>query len=157
MRSPIVAVLCIYAFGATAAATRPVEVQFNELVNHPQKYNGKRISVRAYVVTSCTHCGEFWASVESARDSRVHDKTVLQCIAIGGYRRGYVLPKWFAKKLDSQDYDGYVRVTGRFEYTHKTRDLTPLKGFGWYRLDDKQITDITQLRPLGPPISAHMN
>ena len=135
-----------------AQAAPPREVPFRELVNHPRKYNGKRVSVRAYVVTSCVHCGEFWASVKAARDSRVHDSVVSQCIAIGGYRRGYLLPKWFAHRLDSQDYDGYVRVVGRFEYGDK-----PMQGFGWPRLDDKQITDITELTPLGPTIPAHIN
>src|SRR5439155_12034095 len=54
-------------------ATWPTSVSFHELVEHPAKYNGKRVSVRAYVVTSCEHCGEFWESVKTARDSRVHD------------------------------------------------------------------------------------
>ena len=85
---------------------------------------------------------------------------MLQCVAIGGYRGGYLLPKWLAHKLDSQDYDGYVRVVGRFEYVEKVRDgqvVNALQGFGWYRLDDKEITDITELTPLGPPIPAHIN
>jgi len=145
---------------ASAHAAPPAEVPFTELLKHPRKYNGKRVSVRAYVVTSCTHCGEFWESVKAARDSRVHDSPVLQCVAIGGYRRGYLLPKWLAHKLDSQDYDGYVRVVGRFEYVEKVRDgqvVNALQGFGWYRLDDKEITDITELTPLGPPIPAHIN
>jgi hypothetical protein len=145
---------------ASAHAAPPAEVAFGELVKHPTKYHGKRVSVPAYVVTSCTHCGEFWPSVQAARDSRVHDSAVLQCIAIGGYRRGYLLPQWFARRLDSQDYDGYVRVVGRFEYIEKYRGnqvVDGLHGFGWSRLDDKQITDITELRPLGAPILAHIN
>jgi hypothetical protein len=152
--------LILFACGVAAGATPAIEVPFTELVNHPRKYNGKRISVRAYVATSCTHCGEFWATVQSARDSRVHDNPVLQCIAIGGYRQGYLLPKSFARRLGSQDYDGYVHVTGRFEYVHKfdgKRYVDALHGFGWSRLDDKQITDITELRPLGTSIPAHIN
>jgi hypothetical protein len=129
-------------------------VPFRELVKHPRKYNGKRVSVRAYVVTSCTHCGEFWESVKAARDSQVHPSPVLQCVAIGGYRRGYMLPKWFARRLDSQDYDGYVHVVGRFEYTQDERID---HRFGWYGSFDKRITDITELIPLGPPIPAHIN
>jgi hypothetical protein len=159
------------------AASPPISVSFRELVEHPAKYSGKRVSVRAYVVTSCTHCGEFWESVKAARDSRVHDSPVQNWIAIGGYRRGYLLPKWFARRLDSQDYDGYVRVVGRFEYRQLTQRVirqpksnVPLPpsqvqhdiirttlGFGWMGLNDKQITDITELTPLGPPIPAHIN
>lgn len=165
-------VVCTSVYAALSA-----EVPFSELVKHPGKYNGKRVSVRAYVVTSCTHCGEFWENVKAARDSRVHDNPVLQCVAIGGYRSGYLLPKWFARRLDSQDYDGYIHVVGRFEYrpfTQRVRPRTKSKeplppgevehnilrttvGFGWMGLFDKQITDITELTPLGPPIPAHIN
>ena len=128
-------ILLVIAFSAAPVDTHAIEVRFGELVKHPQKYNGERVSVRAYVVTSCTHCGEFWSSVQAARDSRVHDSPVLQCIAIGGYRRGYLLPKWY----------------------RANRMLDGFHGFGWSRLDDKQITDITELRPVGPPIPAHIN
>jgi hypothetical protein len=169
--------LAFVTCSATAADPRPIDVPFSELVKHPRKYSGKRVAVRAYVVTSCTHCGEFWESVKAARDSRVHDSAVQQCIAIGGYRRGYILPKWFARRLDSQDYDGYVRVIGRFEYRPLTQRVIPQPkskvplppgvverdiirttlGFGWMGLDDKQITDIRELIPLGAPIPAHIN
>jgi hypothetical protein len=162
---------------AQAALPPPISVSFRELIQHPAKYNRKRVSVRAYVVTSCTHCGEFWESVKAARDSRVHDSPVQDWIAIGGYRQGYLLPKWFARRLDSQDYDGYVRVVGRFEYRQLTQRVirqpkskvpVPLGevehdiirttlGFGWMGLNDKQITDITELTSLGPPIPAHIN
>src|SRR5205809_1997475 len=136
---------------ASAHAAPPAEVPFTELLKHPRKYNGKRVSVRAYVVTSCTHCGEFWESVKAARNSQ---EDVSRRVAIGGYRRGYLLPKWFAHKLDSQDYDGYVHVVGRFEYTTRS-DMS--HRFGWWGSSDKQITDITELEPLGAPIPAHIN
>jgi hypothetical protein len=155
-----IAVLMLVLCSAASGAQPPIEAQFNDLVKNPQKYSGKRVSVRAYVVTSCTHCGEFWPSVEAARDSRVHAPEILPCIAIGGYRGGYRLPDWFARRLDSQDYDGYVRVVGRFEYVQKYRSnrmVDGYHGFGWSHLDDKQITDITELCPLGPPIPAHIN
>jgi hypothetical protein len=175
--SRALALLVILTCSATAADTRPIEVPFDALVKHPQKFNRKRVAFRAYVVTSCTHCGEFWESVKAARDSRVHDSTVQNWIAIGGYRQGYLLPKWFAHRLDSQDYDGYVRVVGRFEYRQLTRRVIPQPkskvplpsgevehdiiqttlGFGWMGLNDKQIRDITELTPLGSPIPAHIN
>ena len=169
--------MALLAVPLAQAAPPPISISFRELVDHPAKYNGKRVSVRAYIVTSCTHCGEFWESVKAARDSRVHDSRVQNWVAIGGYRPGYLLPKWFARRLDSQDYDGYVRVVGRFEYRRLTQRIAPqLKsraplppgevehdfvrttvGFGWMGLNDKQITDITELVPLGPPIPAHIN
>ena len=73
--------------------------------------------------------------------------------------------------------DGYVHVVGRFEYRPlmqralpQPKSKAPLPpgeverdiiqttvGFGWMGLDDKQITDITELTPVGPPIPAHIN
>src|SRR5262245_15712702 len=150
------------------AASPPISVPFRELIEHPARYNGKRVSLRAYVVTSCTHCGEFWQSVKAARDSRVHASPVQNWIVIGGYRRGYLLPKWFARRLERQDYDGYVRVVGKFEHRPLTQRVIPQPkskfplptreaerdiiettlGFGWMGMADKQITDITELTPL---------
>ncbi len=152
----VLAVTLAIAATAMEAGTPPLTVSFDELVNHPQRYNGKRVSVRAYVVTSCVHCKEFWASVQAARDSRIHDSRVQNWIVFGDLAHSFTLPKQFSERLKSQDYDGYVRVTGTFQYVHMTRE-TALSGFGWGRLDDKQITHITELRPLGPPIPARIN
>src|SRR5438552_18893066 len=76
------------------AASPPISISFRELVVHPAKYNGKRVSVRAYLVTSCTHCGEFWESVKTARDSRVHDSPVQNWIAIGRLVNPSLMDAW---------------------------------------------------------------
>jgi apolipoprotein N-acyltransferase len=152
----LAAIIALMAAPAMEAGTSAAAVSFGDLVNHPEKYNGKRVSVRAYLVTSCTHCREFWASVQSARDSRIHERGSQNWITFGDLARGFALPKWLEYKIRNQNYDGYVRVTGTFQYVHMTRE-TALTGFGWGRLDDKQITEITQLQPLGPPIPAGIN
>jgi hypothetical protein len=89
-------------FLATAAAVTagrlPLDVSFDELVNHPDKYNGKHIAVRAYLVTSCAHCRDLWASVQAARDSRVHASSVENWILMGDFNRKSAVPKGF---LDS--------------------------------------------------------
>jgi hypothetical protein len=164
----LVVVLLVVISTAEAAGPPPLQVSFRDLVTHPRKYNGKRISLRAYVVTSCVHCGEFWESVRAARRFGDRSSKTEQWIAIGKLAPGLTLPKRFAQELDHQRYDGYVHVTGIFQYwpTKPLRERirpSPDKGrvvvegsihFGWGGIDDMQITDITELRPLGPPIRA---
>ncbi len=148
-------------FLATAAAVTagrlPLDVSFDELVNHPDKYNGKHIAVRAYLVTSCAHCRDLWASVQAARDSRVHASSVENWILMGDFNRKSAVPKGFLDSVKSQTYDGYVRVTGTFHYVYVSPEEGSPKGFGWDRLADKEITDITDLELLGPPIPAEIN
>jgi hypothetical protein len=162
-RSLIVGITCTLAMSLlTAIATvgqagsSPVDVSLNQLINHPDRYNGKRVSVRAYLVTSCTHCRELWASVQAARESRVRDSSVQNWISFGDLARSIMLSKVLSDGLKRQDYDGYVRVTGKFRYKRLTAQ-TLLTGFGWGHLNDKQITEVTQLQPLGPPIPARVN
>jgi hypothetical protein len=163
------------------AASPPISVSFRDLVEHPAKYNGKRVSVRAYIVTSCTHCGEFWESVKAARDSRVHDSPVQNWIAIGRLVEPSLMDSWPRSRLASVHpkipNDGFVLVTGRFEYRPLTQRVLPQPkskapsqpaemehqiiettvGFGWMGIDDKQITDITDYRPIGKNIPAGIN
>jgi hypothetical protein len=155
------------------AASPPISVSFRELVEHPAKYNGKRVWVRAYVVTSCTHCGEFWESVKAARDSRVHDSPIQNWIAIGTLATPSLMDAWprsrLARAKPKVPNDGFVIVTGTFRW----KDLTPSKprrtsdphieivnmpvGFGWMGIDDKIITEITEYRPIGGNIPAGIN
>src|SRR6059058_3642295 len=102
------------------AASPPISVSFRDLVEDPAKYNGKLVSVRAYLVTSCEHCGEFWESVKTARDSRVHDSPVQNWIAIGRLVNPSLMAAWPRIRLalahPKVPNDGFVFVTGKFEY-----------------------------------------
>jgi hypothetical protein len=82
----------------------------------PAKVQGKRVSLRAYVVTSCVHCGEFWERVEAARRFGDRHSKTEQWIAIGKLAPKLVLPKSFSDRLNHQRYDGYVHVAGVFQY-----------------------------------------
>jgi hypothetical protein len=153
------------------AASPPISVSFRELVEHPAQYNGKSVSVRAYVVTSCTHCGEFWESVKAARDSRVHDSPVQNWIAIGNVVKPSLIDSWPASRLASVHpkvpNDGFVFVTGTFRWNDTSRPVPRSRdprvrfvrvgGFGWMGDDDKTITDITEYRPIGGNIPAGIN
>jgi hypothetical protein len=166
-----IAALLIVPF--VQAASPPISVSFRQLIEHPAKYNGKRVSVRAYIVTSCTHCGEFWESVKAARDSRVHDSPIQNWIAIGRLATPSLMDAWSRSRLGRAKpkvpNDGFVIVTGTFRW----KDLTPSKprhtsdpridpvsmpvGFGWMGIDDKTITEITEYRPIGGNIPAGIN
>jgi len=153
------------------AASPRISVSFRDLVEHPAKYNGKRVSVRAYVVTSCEHCGEFWESVKTARDSRVHDSRMQNWIAIGRLVKPSLMDSWPHSRLTlvqpKVPNDGFVFVTGTFHWNDTSRpvphsrdprvEYVRVGGFGWMSIDDKIITDITAYRPIGPSIPAGIN
>jgi hypothetical protein len=150
------------------AASPPILVSFRDLVEHPAKYNGKRVSVRAYLVTSCEHCGEFWESVNAARDSRVHDSPAQNWIAVGRLVKPSLMDVWTCSRLASVHpkvpNDGFVFVTGTFRWNDTSRPVRRSRdprvrymrvgGFGWMSIDDKTITDITEYRPMGGNIPA---
>src|SRR6266446_343928 len=163
---------------SSVAAEQPLSVSFMELVKHPRKYDGRRVSVRAYALTSLYECYQFWASREAARKGHISGYTH-DSIAIGRVKRGYALPKWFATQLfkvppHTEGYDGYVHVLGTFRYidltpapTPKPKKITEVRraphgeaerevvmmkvGFGWWGVYDKTITDMTECTPIGPP------
>ncbi len=139
----------------TSAETPPSSkvVSFKELLGHPKRYNGKRLSVRAYLVTSCMHCRELWVTVGAARDPHQHSNTVRNTIAFGDFASNGHLPQQLVRKIQNGQYDGYVEVTGIFRYVRETEN-NPFTGFGWRGLADKEITDITELKPMRPPIPA---
>ncbi len=153
----LLAMLLLTAIVTVGEAGSPsVDVSFDQLVNHPERYNGKRVSVRAYLVTSCAHCRELWASIQSARDSRVRDSSFQNWISLGDLKSGRGVSKALSDRLKRHEYDGYVQVTGEFQYKRMTAH-TLLTGFGWGRLNDKQITNVTHFQPLGPRIPAQTN
>src|SRR5438132_9637351 len=150
------------------AASPPISVSFRELVEHPAKYNGKRVSVRAYLVTSCEHCGEFWESVKAARDSRVHDSPAQNWIAVGRLVKPSLMDFWprsrFGLVHPKVPNDGFVFVTGTFRWNDTSRPVPRSRdsrvryirvgGFGWMGDSDKTITDITEFRLIGGNIPA---
>jgi hypothetical protein len=50
---------------ANAAGEPPIKVNVNQLIKHPKKYNGKRVEVTGYWVTSCEHCSALYPSFEA--------------------------------------------------------------------------------------------
>jgi len=153
----------LLAISVTNAANEtPLKIDVNELIQHPSKYNGRRVDVKAYVVTSCTHCGDFYASIHAARRGRAN------AVAVGDLASDLVMPKWPTNRLSKRGVvnDGFVHVVGKFEWKRLWRKEYPVKasswpersivvangGFGWMGLRDKQITEIDVYEPIGPEI-----
>ncbi len=163
MNRAIIAVLLIAP--VVYAASTPIPLSFHELVEHPKKYNGKHVSVRAYLVTSCVHCGEFFADVNCARHHR--DK---HSVAIGRFARASLMDVWPRSRLASAQpkvpNDGFVFVTGTFRWNDPKAPLPKDSenvrwvrngGFGWMGNDYMTITDITEYRPVGGNVPAGIN
>ena len=164
MKSAVVLALVLAPLAQ--ATTPPIALSFYELVEHPAKYNGKRVSIRAYLVTSCEHCGEFFADRAGARHHRVE-----QAVAIGRLVKASLMDVWPSSRLalakPKVPNDGYVFVTGTFRYNDTSRpvprsrdpqvEFVRVGGFGWMGIDDKTITDITEYRPIGGNIPAGIN
>ena len=144
------------------AASPPISLSFHELVAHAAKYNGKRVSVRAYLVTSCEHCGEFFADVNCARHHRDKHR-----VAIGRLLKDSLMDAWPRSRLalakPKVPNDGFVLVTGTFRWNDPNgplpKDTENVRwvrdgGFGWMGNDYMTITDITEYRPIGGNISA---
>jgi hypothetical protein len=159
MKSLLIAALLLARIAQ--ASSPPISLSFHELVQHPAKYNGKRVSVRAYLVTSCEHCGDFFADVNCARHHR--DK---HSVAIGRLAKTSLMDAWPRNRIatDHMPNDGFVFVTGTFRYNDTTRPVPQsnaphvrtirVGGFGWMNDTDKTITDITEYRPIGRNILA---
>jgi hypothetical protein len=171
--------LLLVVASTVSAAEQPLSVSFVELVKHPRTYNGRRVSVRVYALTSLYECDEFWASREAARKGHISGYR-RDCMSVGRVKRGYALPKRFAMRLfkvppHTAGYDGYVHVVGTFRYIDLTpaptpkpkkisevprgpggeveREIVTMKvGFGWWGNYDKTITDMTECNPIGPPV-----
>jgi hypothetical protein len=169
----------LFLASVAQASSPAISLSFDELVEHPTKYNGRQVSVRAYAVTSCTECNVFYASRQAARAASARGTISKHGISIGRVARGYALPKWFAMRLfkvppHTEGYDGYVHIVGTFRYIDLTpaptlkpkkitevqrrdgvveREIVTMKnGFGWWGLYDKTITNMTECLPLGPPV-----
>jgi hypothetical protein len=158
----------VIAFAAAAisrANEPPIKVDINQLIKHPKKYNGKRVEVTGYWVTSCEHCSALYSSFEAEQRSPLSGKWVY----LGRFARNIEMPNAFRKRISKPypDYDGYVRVVGKFEAIENQKPkvvsrsdkmervvITP--GFGWMGTESKQITQITRLEPIGSPLPSNI-
>ena len=150
---------------ANAAGEPPIKIDVNQLIKHPKKYNGKRVEVTGYWVTSCEHCSDLYPSFEAEQRSPLSGKWVY----LGRFARNIEMPSTFRKRISKPypDYDGYVRVVGKFEAVEmqkpkvisrsdKMERVIITQGFGWMGTESRQITEITKLDPIGPPLPSNI-
>jgi hypothetical protein len=167
MRRALVCAL-VFVFLATTANSAnepPIKVDVNQLVKHPKKYSGKRVEVTGYWVTSCEHCSTLYQSFNAEQRSPLSGNWVY----LGKFAPNIQMPKPFRQRISKPypDYDGYVRVVGRFEAvevrppkvvsrSHKVERVIMTPGFGWMGTESRQITEITKLEPIGLPLPSNI-
>ena len=150
---------------ANAVSEPPIKADINELIRHPKKYNGKRVEVTGYWVTSCEHCSDLYQSFEAEQRSPLSGEWVY----LGKFAPNIEMSAAFRKRIlkPYPDYDGYVRVVGKFEAvemqipkvvsrSNKMERMIITQGFGWMGTESKQITQITKLEPIGPPLPSNI-
>jgi hypothetical protein len=163
-----------YALGAcdrvrrvegNGASELPIKTDINQLLKHPKRYDGKRVEVTGYRVTSCEHCSALYPSFEAEQRSPLSGK----CVYLGRFARDVEMPHAFRTRISKPypDYDGYVRVVGKFEAVEmkkpnvvsrsdKVERVILTQGFGWMGTESKQITEITKLELIGPPLPSNI-
>ena len=158
-------VIVFVALTANAASELPIKVDINQLIKHPKKYNGKRVDVTGYWVTSCEHCSDLYPSFNAEQKSPLSGNWVY----LGKFAPNIEMPTAFRKRISKPypDYDGYVRVVGKFEAVEmqkpkvvsrsdKMERVIITQGFGWMGTESRQITQITKLEPIGPPLPSNI-
>ncbi|PYI75592.1 MAG: hypothetical protein DMF01_07190 [Verrucomicrobia bacterium] len=135
---------------ANCAEEPPIKVDISQLIKHPKKYNGQRIEVTGYFVSSCEFCFSLWPDIRTARQSDTYQRR----IAVGKAAPHVNIPN------PPSEFDGYVHVVGTFRYKRLWRRQHPDKtdshveiveanmGYGMGGLDDKELTKITEFRIL---------
>jgi hypothetical protein len=145
--SPLCALLMAFAVPTANAVSEPrIKVDINQLIKHPKKYNGKRVEVTGYWVTSCEHCSDLYPSFEAEQRSPLSGKWVY----LGKFAPNIEMPDAFRKRIlkPYPNYDGYVRVTGKFEAVEiqkpkivsrsdKMERVIITQGFGWMGTESK--------------------
>ena len=159
---------------ANSASESPIKVTVIDLIRHPQKYQHKRVEVIGYLITSCAHCADLYVSYEAEQKEPLSGKWV----HIGQFAPNIEIPNArFRRRIRRPypEYDGYVRVVGRFEFADMSnagRVVSRSKpdgegrviesvylpqGFGWGGTNSRQVTNVTLLEPLGPELPSKIN
>jgi hypothetical protein len=98
---------------ALSAGDPPIKVEMKELMRHSKKYDGKRVEVVGYWVTTCAHCSDVYVSFEAEQEQPFQ-----RWLALWEFAPHVQMPKAFRKRImkNHPDYDGYIRIVGTFEY-----------------------------------------
>jgi hypothetical protein len=141
-KKPKAIVLALLAFcGPAGAAARPLGVSIQELMAHPQQFDGKRVSFIGY-----------W-------DTDGHAMSLRSDLSIKGSRifSDFTKPRIPVKTIQAIPHGSWVRVVGTFRYINMTVYIATngtrvvAMGFGWMNDYDKEVTDITEFTRAARP------
>jgi len=151
------AALAYVLVAAQATCAQPRNVTVKELVQEPNKFSGKEISVTGYFDQRQTHSAFICSDARTARSLDIHDLNAR--IFLDFKHEQLTNPR--IKLVDR----GYAHVVGRFEYKNIERKIwggdktNPNRvivratvGFGWGGVYSMQITDIKQFGPVRRPL-----
>ena len=139
MLSRVASVISLALLSSAAAATTPHAVSFGELVAHPQRYNGSRVSVTTYFLVDSAHKIGYLAPRADAEGKDLPEIFV-DC------------PRWLREPQIYAADKHRVRIVGRFDYRswkrreHSSADDARL--FGWGEIFEMQITSISEFTVL---------
>lgn len=149
MKSQLLIVLLAVA-STSAAASKPIEVSIGEVVRHPQRFNGKQVSFRAYFGFGGHSC--YFSETREAQE-----KTVFADLDHTSLSR---------RSIESVPHGCFIHVAGTFQYRPITRRVIPRPetkatpypgnverdlvevtiGFGWMGIYDMQLTRLTEFK-----------
>ena len=142
--------LLLLALTSAAATSKPLDITVDQLVNAPERFNGKRVSVSGYLDTTVHHGCDLRARRKRSDDPKQRVNIVVPESAVP------------AVKQLTHNFTRIVRahVVGTFQYRyvgpiqetpvsgdpHVQKIVTIQTGFGWEGLWDKQIKKISEFR-----------
>jgi len=142
---------CVAVMTANGASTQPLNPTVEELIASPEKFEGRRVAVAGYLDTTEPHACDLRATAKRPDDIRKLVNVKLP------------QPNDPAVKRLTNGYTRVVRVrvVGIFHYKkvgpvksrpvsgdpHVKEIVNMQVGFGWMGLYDKELSEITELRP----------
>ena len=135
-----------------ATSMEPRNTQFKELITKPEKFDGRRVAVMGYLDTTEAHACDLRATAKRPDDIRMLINIKLPRPDDPTIRR---LTNAYTRVI-------HVRVVGVFHHKkiglirsrpvsgdpHVKAIVNMQRGFGWMGLYDKEITDISEIKPV---------
>jgi len=148
LRLPFLSLLL--ALTSAAATSKPLDVTVDQLVDAPERFNGKRVAVSGYFDTTVHHGCDLRARRKRSDDPRQRVNIVVPESAVSSVKR---LTHNFTRVVRAHvvgtfqyRYVGPVQETPVSSDPHVQKILTIQTGFGWEGLWDKQISKISEFR-----------
>ena len=140
----------LLALTSASATSKPLDVTVDQLVDAPERFNGKRVSVSGYFDTTVHHGCDLRARRKLSDNPKQRVNIVVPESAAPVVKR---LTHNFTRVVRAHivgtfqyRYVGPIQETPVSGDPHVQKILTIQTGFGWMGLWDKQITKISDFR-----------